>query len=227
MAKRKNTTARKPEGTFPNQVIIKPKTENQAFYMREIESHDITFGLGPAGTGKTFLAASMAVKYLIEGKVDRIILVRPAVEAGEKLGFLPGDFKEKIDPYMRPIFDALNHYLTFSQIEDLVSKNQIEIAPLAYMRGRSLYRAFIVLDEAQNTTIKQMKMFLTRIGLHSKAVVTGDELQSDIPGEVNGLVDAVERLEDVEEIGVCEFKRSDIVRHPLIQKIVEAYEEEN
>ena len=193
--------------------------------MEAIQKHDITFGIGPAGTGKTFLAMTLAVMALKEEKVSRIILTRPAVEAGEALGFLPGDLYEKLAPYLRPLHDALQDLLPMEEVQKLMDRGIVEIAPLAYMRGRTLNNAFIILDEAQNTTGEQMLMFLTRLGFSSKAVITGDPTQIDLPPSKNsGLVEAERALSKIEGIALCEFDRSDVVRHPLVQRIVEAYE---
>ncbi|RDE06912.1 PhoH family protein [Sphingomonas aracearum] len=205
---------------------IVPRTPAQAHYMRELTSHDMIFALGPAGTGKTYIAVAQAVAQLITGSVQRLILSRPAVEAGEKLGFLPGDMKEKVDPYLRPLYDALNDCLPAEQVERRIASGEIEIAPIAFMRGRTLADAFIILDEAQNTTPAQMKMFLTRFGENSRMVICGDPNQTDLPGGVSGsgLNDAVSRLEGVEGISVSRFGRGDVVRHPIVGRIVEAYE---
>ncbi len=207
---------------------IKPKTLGQRQYIELIDSNDIVFGVGPAGTGKTYLAMAMAIKAFKNNEVDRIILTRPAVEAGESLGFLPGDLQEKIDPYLRPIYDALFEILGFDQYEKLLEKGLIEVAPLAYMRGRTLDNAYIILDEAQNTTNEQMKMFLTRIGYGSKAIITGDITQVDLPrGKNSGLINANKILRNIEGIAFMDFEVSDIVRHPLVQKIIKAYEKFN
>lgn len=204
---------------------IRPRGGNQQSYVKSILEHDINFGIGPAGTGKTFLAVACAVDALEREQVQRILLVRPAVEAGEKLGFLPGDLSQKIDPYLRPLYDALYEMLGFEHVMRLLEKQVIEVAPLAYMRGRTLSNSFIILDESQNTTIEQMKMFLTRIGFGSTAVITGDITQVDLPrGTVSGLVHVSKVLSDVPGIGFTYFKSSDVVRHPLVQRIVEAYE---
>ncbi len=204
---------------------IRPRGRNQQRYVKTILSNDINFGIGPAGTGKTFLAVACAVQALEESKVQRILLVRPAVEAGEKLGFLPGDLTQKIDPYLRPLYDALYEMLGFERVERLIEKNIIEVAPLAYMRGRTLNHAFIILDESQNTTVEQMKMFLTRIGFGSTAVITGDVTQVDLPkGVRSGLSHSVNVLKDVKGIGQLHFDSGDVVRHTLVQRIVEAYE---
>ena len=206
---------------------VKPRGKNQNLYVKSIRENDINFGIGPAGTGKTFLAVACAVEALEQERVHRLILVRPAVEAGERLGFLPGDMAQKVDPYLRPIYDALYEMLGIDRVAKLIEKNIIEIAPLAYMRGRTLNNAFVILDEAQNTTKQQMKMFLTRIGFGSTAVVTGDITQIDLPSvEKNGLKDAVRLLKGTEGISFTQFNSSDVVRHPLVQKIIEAYEKQ-
>jgi phosphate starvation-inducible PhoH-like protein len=198
---------------------------NQKRYLHEIATHDINFGVGPAGTGKTYLAVAMAVDALNENRVQRLILVRPAVEAGEKLGFLPGDLTQKVDPYLRPLYDALYEMLGIDKVMRLIERNVIEIAPLAYMRGRTLNDSFVILDEAQNTTVEQMKMFLTRIGFGSAAVVTGDVTQIDLPRHIkSGLRDAIEVLRGVDGISFTFFTARDVVRHPLVQRIVRAYE---
>ncbi|MEQ4925170.1 PhoH family protein [Proteus hauseri] len=205
--------------------VIKPRTPNQAQYIANIQTHDITFGIGPAGTGKTYLAVAAAVDALERQEVRRILLTRPAVEAGEKLGFLPGDLSQKVDPYLRPLYDALFEMLGFEKVEKLIERNVIEVAPLAYMRGRTLNDAFIILDESQNTTIEQMKMFLTRIGFNSKAVVTGDITQIDLPrGSKSGLRHAIEVLSEVNDLSFNFFHSEDVVRHPVVAKIVIAYE---
>ena len=205
---------------------IVPRTVAQTHYMRDLVANDIIFALGPAGTGKTYLAVAQAVSQLITGSVQRLILSRPAVEAGEKLGFLPGDMKEKVDPYLRPLYDALHDCLPAEQVERRIASGEIEIAPIAFMRGRTLSDAFIILDEAQNTTPAQMKMFLTRFGENSRMVVCGDPKQVDLPGGVagSGLADAVGRLEGVEGMAVSRFSAADVVRHPIVGRIVEAYE---
>lgn len=205
---------------------IVPRTVAQAHYMRELLQNDIIFALGPAGTGKTYIAVAQAVAQLISGSIQRLILSRPAVEAGEKLGFLPGDMKEKVDPYLRPLYDALNDCLPAEQVERRIASGEIEIAPIAFMRGRTLADAFIILDEAQNTTPAQMKMFLTRFGENSRMVVCGDPKQTDLPGGINasGLNDAVGRLDGVEGLSICRFGAADVVRHPIVGRIVEAYE---
>ena len=205
--------------------LIKPRGENQIQYLHNILTHDISFGIGPAGTGKTFLAVAAAVEALERQEIRRILLTRPAVEAGEKLGFLPGDLGQKIEPYLRPLYDALFEMLGFERVQKLMERNVIEIAPLAYMRGRTLNDSFIILDESQNTTVEQMKMFLTRIGFGAKAVITGDISQIDLPRNIkSGLKDAREKLRDVEGLYFHTFTSEDVVRHPLVQKIVEAYE---
>ena len=204
---------------------IVPRTGTQTRYMEALARSDIIFALGPAGTGKTYLAVAQAVQQLIAGSVDRLILSRPAVEAGERLGFLPGDMKEKVDPYLRPLYDALYDMLPTEQVERRIASGEIEIAPLAFMRGRTLGDAFVILDEAQNTTVAQMKMFLTRFGQNSRMVVCGDPKQVDLPGPgVSGLADAVGRLEGVEGIATIRFSTADVVRHPIVGRIVEAYE---
>lgn len=205
--------------------IIKPRTPNQAQYIAHVLDYDICFGIGPAGTGKTYLAVAAAVDALEKQQIRRIILTRPAVEAGEKLGFLPGDLSQKVDPYLRPLYDALFEMLGFEKVEKLIEKSVIEVAPLAYMRGRTLNDAFIILDESQNTTIEQMKMFLTRIGFNSKAVITGDITQIDLPRQQkSGLRHAIEVLSQVDEISFNFFNSEDVVRHPVVARIVNAYE---
>jgi len=204
---------------------IAPRNQNQKTYIEAIRNYDIVFGIGPAGTGKTYLAMAMAVSALTKGTVSRIILTRPAVEAGESLGFLPGDLTEKVDPYLRPLYDALHDMLRFEKVATLMQTGVIEVAPLAFMRGRTLNDAFIILDEAQNTTTEQMKMFLTRIGFNSKAVVTGDITQIDLPtGKASGLIEANTILTPVSGIGFVHFNRQDVVRHRLVQDIINAYE---
>jgi phosphate starvation-inducible protein PhoH and related proteins len=201
------------------------RTPNQALYIRHIQDHDITFGIGPAGTGKTYLAVASAVDALERDLVKRLVLVRPAVEAGERLGFLPGDLAQKVDPYLRPLYDALYDLMGFDKTAKLFERNTIEIAPLAYMRGRTLNHSFIILDEAQNTTPEQMKMFLTRIGIGTKAVITGDVTQIDLArGQKSGLIEARRVLKDVRGIAFTDFTSADVVRHPLVQKIISAYE---
>ena len=205
--------------------MVKPRSPNQAQYINNIVINDITFGIGPAGTGKTYLAVAAAVDALERQEIRRILLTRPAVEAGEKLGFLPGDLSQKVDPYLRPLYDALFEMLGFERVEKLIERNVIEIAPLAYMRGRTLNDAFIILDESQNTTVEQMKMFLTRIGFNSKAVITGDITQIDLPRNVkSGLRHAIEILNGVEGLSFNFFQSTDIVRHPVVARIVQAYE---
>ncbi len=205
--------------------VIKARSRNQASYIRNIATHDITFGIGPAGSGKTYLAVAAAIDALERQEIRRILLTRPAVEAGEKLGFLPGDLSQKVDPYLRPLYDALFEMLGFERVEKLIERQVIEIAPLAYMRGRTLNDAFIILDESQNTTVEQMKMFLTRIGFNSKAVVTGDITQIDLPrNQKSGLKHAIEVLNGVEGLSFNFFETIDIVRHPVVARIVRAYE---
>jgi phosphate starvation-inducible PhoH-like protein len=204
---------------------VQPRSINQRRYVEAIEQNDMVFGVGPAGTGKTYLAVAMAVAAMNAKKVSRIVLVRPAVEAGERLGFLPGTLQEKVDPYLRPLYDALFDLLDMERVDKMLERNVIEIAPLAFMRGRTLNDAFIIMDEAQNTTIEQMKMFLTRMGNNSKAVITGDITQIDLPNpRKSGLLDAINILDGVEGIRFCHFEDSDVVRHPLVQRIVRAYE---
>lgn len=205
--------------------VIKTRNANQANYVDSIQKHDVNFGIGPAGTGKTYLAVACAVEALESERVRRIILTRPAVEAGEKLGFLPGDLSQKVDPYLRPLFDALFEMLGFEAVERLIEKNVIEVAPLAFMRGRTLNEAYIILDEAQNTTVEQMKMFLTRMGYNSTAVITGDITQCDLPKhQKSGLRHVIEVLDGVEDIGFTFYQAQDVVRHPLVQQIVRAYD---
>ena len=223
-----------PGGPDDNSVVLRTRradlagrTGNQHLYLRSILSHDISFGIGPAGTGKTFLAVACAVDALERSTVQRIILTRPAVEAGERLGFLPGDLTQKVDPYLRPLYDALYDLMGFDRVTKAFDKGQLEIAPLAFMRGRTLNHAFVILDEAQNTTPEQMKMFLTRIGFGSRCVVTGDTSQIDLPrGMRSGLVDAEQVLDGVEGIAITRFTRADVVRHPLVARIVQAYEDQ-
>ena len=204
---------------------LRARTANQATYLSNITSHDITFGIGPAGTGKTYLAVACAVDALQRSAVQRIVLTRPAVEAGERLGFLPGDLSQKIDPYLRPLYDALYELMGFDQVQKAFERQAIEIAPLAFMRGRTLNNAFVILDEAQNTTPEQMKMFLTRIGFGAKAVVTGDVSQIDLPKtQLSGLIDAERVLNRVKGIAICRLTSADVVRHPLVARIVDAYE---
>ena len=206
---------------------IKAKTLGQKSYIDKIRNNDVVFGIGPAGTGKTYLAVAMAVRAFKKGEVDRIILTRPAVEAGESLGFLPGDLQDKVDPYLRPLYDGLFDILGFESYQNLVEKGLIEVAPLAYMRGRTLDRSFVILDEAQNTTQEQMKMFLTRLGFGSKAIITGDKTQVDLPrGKKSGIRAAEHILRNVEGIAFMEFSSIDVVRHPLVQRIIDAYDRE-
>ncbi len=222
----------KEDGLEDSPTIIKTRRstiqcrgDRQTRYVNSIQSRDLTFGIGPAGTGKTFLAVAAAVEALETEAVQRLILVRPAVEAGERLGFLPGDMMQKVDPYLRPIYDALYEFLGVERVGKLVEKNIIEIAPLAYMRGRTLNHSCVIMDEAQNTTVEQMKMFLTRIGFGSKAIVTGDVTQVDLPrNTLSGLKQVQRVLKDVEGVGFCQFTAADVVRHPLVQRIVTAYE---
>jgi phosphate starvation-inducible PhoH-like protein len=205
---------------------VMPKNASQRRYMEEIEKHDMVFGIGPGGTGKTYIGVAMAVSALLTKQVNRIILVRPAVEAGERLGFLPGTLQQKIDPYMRPLYDALYDMLDADKLERFLEKGIIEVAPLAFMRGRTLNDSFVILDEAQNTTSEQMKMFLTRLGFNSKAVITGDITQIDLPqGKKSGLVEALEVCGKIEGIGVVQFGEKDVVRHNLVQQIIRAYED--
>ena len=206
---------------------LRPRTPKQREYLNHILKHDITFGVGPAGTGKTWLAVACAIDALERDHVQRLVLTRPAVEAGERLGFLPGDLAQKVDPYLRPLYDALYDLMGFERVQRLFEKQAIEIAPLAYMRGRTLNHAFVILDEAQNTTPEQMKMFLTRIGFGSKAVITGDPTQVDLPkGQKSGLAHAVHVLREVKGIAITQFSSQDVVRHPLVARIVDAYEKE-
>jgi phosphate starvation-inducible PhoH-like protein len=212
-----------PKTSGKRQVL--PKSVNQRRYLDAIEKHDIVFGIGPAGTGKTYLAMAQAVSYLLAKRVSRIILARPAVEAGEKLGFLPGDLQEKVNPYLRPLYDALYDMMDLERVERLIERGTIEVAPIAFMRGRTLNDAFVILDEAQNTTSEQMKMFLTRLGFGSKAVITGDVTQIDLPtGRTSGLVEAMKVVANVEGISFIRFDEKDVVRHQLVQQIVKAYE---
>ena len=205
---------------------ITPKSIHQKMYIDAIRNNDIVFGVGPAGTGKTYLAMAMAVSHLVKGEVDRIILVRPAVEAGEKLGFLPGDIAEKVNPYLRPLYDALHEMMPYEKVQRLIDRQIIEVAPLAFMRGRTLNDSFVILDEAQNSTPEQMKMFLTRLGFHSKAVITGDDTQIDLPnGQVSGLVIVQSILRDLDGIVFVRFDETDVVRHRLVQRIIVAYDQ--
>jgi len=223
---------REQSGEASNEVVIQTRRgeirgrgPNQKAYLQAIRDHDLSFGVGPAGTGKTYLAVAAAVEALENDRVKRIVLVRPAVEAGERLGFLPGDLTQKVDPYLRPLYDALFEMLGFERVGKLIERNVIEVAPLAFMRGRTLNGSFIILDEAQNTTVEQMKMFLTRIGFGATAVVTGDVTQVDLPhGKASGLRDAIEVLKDVEGVSFTFFNSSDVVRHALVQRIVQAYD---
>ena len=219
-------TSKSPIKT-PNIVII-PNGGHQEDYVQTINKKALTFGIGPAGTGKTYLAVACAVQQLVSGEVEKILLVRPAVEAGEKLGFLPGDLSQKIDPYLRPLYDALFEMLGFKETNQFIERNIIEVVPLAFMRGRTLNNSFIILDESQNATVEQMKMFLTRFGFGSKVVVTGDITQIDLPKNTqSGLVHSIDVLKDLSEVGFIKFDSKDVVRHGLVQKIVEAYEEYN
>jgi phosphate starvation-inducible protein PhoH and related proteins len=208
-----------------NKRIITPKSLKQKEYIEAIRGYDIVFGVGPAGTGKTYLAMAMAVAAMSKELMRRIVLVRPAVEAGEKLGFLPGDLAEKVNPYLRPLYDALHDMMDFERATNLIQRGAIEVAPLAFMRGRTLNDSFVILDEAQNTTTEQMKMFLTRLGMNSKAVITGDVTQIDLPGnKLSGLVEAIELLDGIQGIRMVFFSKSDVVRHRLVQEIIQAYE---
>ena len=205
--------------------LVEPRTSSQKSYVRNLFQNELVFGLGPAGTGKTYLAVAAAVAMFIEGQVEKIILSRPAVEAGERLGFLPGDMKDKVDPYMQPLYDALNDFFPAKQVQKLIEERQIEIAPLAFMRGRTLANAFVVLDEAQNATTMQMKMFLTRLGEGSRMAITGDVTQIDLPrGVMSGLIEAERVLRDVKGIGFTRFTAEDVVRHPLVARIIRAYD---
>lgn len=207
---------------------IYPRSATQALYIQEMMKNELVFGLGPAGTGKTYLAVALAVSMMLEGKIDKIILSRPAVEAGENLGFLPGDLKDKVDPYLRPLYDALYEMLPAEQVDKKLALGEIEIAPLAFMRGRTLSNAFVILDEAQNTTPMQMKMFLTRLGENSRMVVNGDLSQVDLPrGTISGLRDSLDTLKDIPNISSVRFSAADVVRHGLVAKIVKAYEEKS
>jgi len=213
---------------FKKSDYVKPRTETQTEYMKKVKENDITFSIGPAGTGKTYLAVAFAVAALKNKEVNKIILARPAVEAGESLGFLPGDLSEKIDPYLRPLFDALEEMIPYDKLKTYFERNIIEIVPLAYMRGRTLNNAFVILDEAQNATTTQMKMFLTRLGVNSKAIITGDDTQIDLPGrELSGLVEIQKILTGIDDIAFVYFKKSDVVRHKLVKDIINAYEKYN
>jgi phosphate starvation-inducible protein PhoH and related proteins len=217
--------ARAPDEVRTRRAVIRGRGPNQAQYLQSMREKDLCFGIGPAGTGKTYLAVARAVEALEHDEVRRIVLVRPAVEAGERLGFLPGDLSQKVDPYLRPMYDALYEMVGFERVAKLIERHVIEIAPLAFMRGRTLNEAFVILDEAQNSTVEQMKMFLTRIGFGSRAVVNGDVTQTDLPAtKSSGLRQAIEVLKDVEGVGFTYFTAKDVVRHPLVQRIVEAYQ---
>lgn len=217
---------------FPRKIVVRtpvrdvvPRSPNQIRYLQQIERSDLVFGIGPAGTGKTYLAVAMAVSMLLRKAVRRIILARPAVEAGEKLGFLPGDMQEKVNPYLRPLYDALYDMLDAEKVQKLIDRGVIEVAPIAFMRGRTLSNSFIIMDEAQNSTSEQMKMFLTRIGLNSKTVVTGDVTQVDLPsGQRSGLIESARILKHIDDISFCHFDHRDVVRHRLVQLIIQAYE---
>jgi phosphate starvation-inducible protein PhoH and related proteins len=214
-----------PDEVRTRRAVIRGRGPNQALYLQSMREKDLCFGIGPAGTGKTYLAVARAVEALERDEVRRIVLVRPAVEAGERLGFLPGDLSQKVDPYLRPMYDALYEMVGFERVAKLIERHVIEIAPLAFMRGRTLNEAFVILDEAQNSTVEQMKMFLTRIGFGSRAVVNGDVTQTDLPAtKSSGLRQAIEVLKDVEGVGFTYFTAKDVVRHPLVQRIVEAYQ---
>ena len=226
ISEQKLTTSRPT--VYTKRGIIKPRGDNQERYVKCIEETDLVFGIGPAGTGKTYLAVACAVEALERNKIRKLVLVRPAVEAGERLGFLPGDLAQKIDPYLRPMYDALYEMMGFEKVNKLVDRNVIEIVPLAYMRGRTLNDAIIILDEAQNTTIEQMKMFLTRIGFGSKAIVTGDVTQIDLPSvKKSGLKHVMQILKNTSGISIVEFNAKDVVRHPLVKKIIKAYDDDS
>lgn len=210
-----------------NGTPIGPRTVTQKEYVEAIRENDIVFGIGPAGTGKTFLSMAMALSFLQQNKVSRIVLARPAVEAGENLGFLPGDLEEKVNPYLRPLYDAIHDMMDYQTCDEMLEEGTIEVAPLAFMRGRTLSDSFVILDEAQNTTAPQMKMFLTRIGINSRAVINGDITQIDLPGGKSGLVEATRILSDVQGIEFVEFTEEDVVRHSIVQRIIEAYEADN
>jgi phosphate starvation-inducible PhoH-like protein len=223
---RKNGEDGKPLTKGSSKRTVQPRSAMQATYLDALSSHEMVFGLGPAGTGKTYLAVAKAVEYLTSGQVERLILARPAVEAGERLGFLPGDMKEKVDPYLRPLYDALNDLLPTGQLAKKMETGEIEIAPLAFMRGRTLGHAFVLVDEAQNTTPMQMKMLLTRLGEGSRMVITGDLTQVDLPhGHPSGLAQALNILQNVQEIAFIQFSEKDVVRHPLVARIVRAYQD--
>jgi phosphate starvation-inducible PhoH-like protein len=214
-----------PDAASAARRLVQPRSLNQQLYVRSMQEHDIVVAVGPAGTGKTYLAVAAAAAALVEKRVKRLVLVRPAVEAGEKLGFLPGDLAEKVNPYLRPLHDALHDILGFERVGKMMERGQVEVAPLAFMRGRTLNESFVILDEAQNTTSEQMKMFLTRIGNRSRAVVTGDVTQIDLPRSVtSGLKEALEVLRGVEGVGFVQFDERDVVRHPIVQRIVSAYD---
>jgi len=228
-----NSSQLKSKGVKSNEFVIKTRkkqifayNDRQLKYLKALSENTITFGIGVAGTGKTYLAVAMAVQMFLEKKVDSIILTRPVVEAGEKLGFLPGDIKEKIDPYLQPLYDALYDMLPFDSIERYITTRELQLAPLAFMRGRTLARAFVILDEAQNVTVPQMKMFLTRLGQGSRMAITGDLTQIDLPHTTpSGLIDAMEKLKHLKEIAIVKFESKDVVRHPLTRKIIDAYEQ--
>ncbi|SDN40478.1 phosphate starvation-inducible protein PhoH [Desulfonauticus submarinus] len=210
--------------TVAGKKVISPRTISQKRYLKAIKQRDLVFAIGPAGTGKTYLAVAVAVSHFLQHKVKRIILTRPAVEAGERLGFLPGDLVQKVNPYLRPLYDALNDMLDFKKVQEMLDSGQIEVAPLAFMRGRTLNNAFIILDEAQNTTSEQMKMFLTRMGFNSKMVVTGDITQVDLPDKKSGLIEAIDVLSDLNDVEFIYFDQKDVIRHKLVGRIVEAYD---